>query len=333
MKAIIRIVVSTVVLLTLLLLSIKGRNFDPQTEESKSRGLIQSSSLKDRFPDSQHVSDLSELTVKILQIGPSTPPEDIIPSPKYKIHLWFEASYSTEVLVVTQHNSNQNPKDNIFANKKISPSTAKRDKLIIMFRGSEDWEDWVSNINIGMDEAKFETSPSNVKVHRGFQNNLFQENIPAQLEEKIFSLLNDTTLNLTPNNVVLSGHSLGGVLAHMMGIHLAEKYNDFNVDVVTFGEPRFGNKALKQWVKSSLPNLVAWRFVYRKDFVPRIVPRILGYSHTGHLYRITDFGSSVYYDQTGGEGKYIGAPRKWYGKLFAYLRVDFFRLVYSQPIG
>lgn len=266
------------------------------------------------IPGHQEVLELSELTDKILLIDSSTPPDAVIPSPKYKVHLWIEAEFSTEFIVLTQHPPTR---DNIFANPADTSQQqeTEKDKLIVMFRGSENLDDWLANLNIMLETAKFQGSPQNVKVHRGYQNALYQEDIPARIEDTIFSLFNDTSLNLPSNEVLLSGHSQGGALAHMMGIYLADKYDDFKIDVITFAEPRFGNEALKEWVRTTLSNLTTWRFVYRKDFVPRVIPRFLGYAHTGHLYQFDDSSSAVYYDQTGEKEKqYIGAPRSWYGK-------------------
>lgn len=99
-----------------------------------------------------------------------------------------------------------------------------------------------------------------------------------------------------------------------MAINLASKYRDMNFKLINFGAPRFANEALRDWVRTTLTNLSAWRIVNRKDFAPRIISRAFGYRHTGNLYQITRGGSAIYYDQIGGNG-FAGAPNSWYGKI------------------
>ena len=99
-----------------------------------------------------------------------------------------------------------------------------------------------------------------------------------------------------------------------MAINLASKYRDMNFKLINFGAPRFANMALRDWVRTNLTNLNAFRFVNKKDFAPRIISRAFGYRHTGHLFQITRRSSAIYYDQIGGNGL-AGAPNSWYGKI------------------
>ena len=84
--------------------------------------------------------------------------------------------------------------------------------------------------------------------------------------------------------------------------------------MINYGAPRIGNGYFKSWTEDILTNLSAWRFVYRSDVVPRIIPTQFGYAHAGHLFAIYWYGAEVYYRQTGG-GDYGAAPTSWYCKL------------------
>jgi hypothetical protein len=86
----------------------------------------------------------------------------------------------------------------------------------------------------------------------------------------------------------ITGHSLGGGLAL-----LATAYLRFPLDpaatvpkpvagLYTFGQPRAGNSAFCNPCDADFGDLY-FRFVNDEDIVPRVPPRLLGYSHTGNL--------------------------------------------------
>jgi hypothetical protein len=94
-----------------------------------------------------------------------------------------------------------------------------------------------------------------------------------------------------------------------MATYLADKYREMKVTMINFGAPRIGNEAFKIWTETELSNLSAWRYVNRKDFIPRAIP---GFDHAGHLFAIYDKKARVYYNQIGNEQGYKGVRRSWY---------------------
>jgi predicted lipase len=52
-------------------------------------------------------------------------------------------------------------------------------------------------------------------------------------------------------NVVTTGHSLGGAMAHLTGMFLAVA--GFNVSLQTFGAPRVGNAKFAEFSKKIIP--------------------------------------------------------------------------------
>ncbi|KAG9289523.1 hypothetical protein G9A89_002296 [Geosiphon pyriformis] len=65
--------------------------------------------------------------------------------------------------------------------------------------------------------------------------------------------------------VVLTGYGLAGVYAHLTGFFLNLKLNSESITVITFGQPRFGNKALAD----AFNTFLVARFTFRHDPVPR----------------------------------------------------------------
>ncbi len=103
---------------------------------------------------------------------------------KFEQVFWFEAELSTEVMIVRSRTDRDLPP-------------------IVVFRGSEEVDDWKVNTNIVMEKSKFENAPDSVRIHRGFQNALFDQNIVGMVEDKVLELVGES------GEVFLTGHSQG----------------------------------------------------------------------------------------------------------------------------
>lgn len=166
------------------------KNFDLNVIKIEKKRNLAISVNSAEFPDPQMVLDLSELTVKILQIKSDSNPEDVIPS-KYTVHLWIDAEYSTEAMVVTTN------------------GTSYGNRIIVVFRGSESFDDYVANANVVMEDPIFlPDAPDDVKIHKGYQACFLTENTPQRMEDVILNLLNNSTINFD-QEIILTGHSLG----------------------------------------------------------------------------------------------------------------------------
>ena len=250
----------------------------------------------DIFPDKDLVQDLFQICKDLYKIDDENyDPKDAISDDKFELVKWITSEFSTEVMIL------KSDLDETYASKPI-----------IVFRGSEDFNDALVNVQIEREQSRFVNAPDDVFIHRGFQDALFEFNVTEQIEEQVMQMIDEE------GEIILSGHSLGGALAHILAVYFADKYPNMKVTMINVGAPRLGNKAFKTW-SEELPNLAVWRYVYRKDVVPRLIPTSLGYHHAGHLYQMhKSFGgtyySMVYYRQTGDGVQYARAPRGWYCK-------------------
>jgi predicted lipase len=121
-----------------------------------------------------------QLSKDIFDVDNGVRPQDAISNPDYEFNFWIEAPFSTEAMIVT-HNT----------------------KPIIVFRGSEERDDWRVNLNIPTEKSEFVNAPDSVKIHRGFQSALFDQNVVSTLESKLLQLIG------TDGDVIVTGHSLG----------------------------------------------------------------------------------------------------------------------------
>jgi hypothetical protein len=161
-------------------------------------------------------------------------------------------------------------------------------KLIVLsYRGTDDLENWLYDLDVWFTSAGLSGKNSNAEIHPGFN-------------DMAMSLLSQTTSSLKsaigkyPDyKIVLTGHSLGGAIAALIGFNLGqtnvipwEKLN-----VITYGQPRVGNPAF-----ASFLNTKPWTFTRitaYSDIVP-ISPGIsMDYYHNQYNMHINSSGQTI----------------------------------------
>ena len=129
-----------------------------------------------------------------------------------------------------------------------------KNNIIISFRGTKTWWEILNNIkfyrtkyNIFNNEQlkdffKWRNNlnkhdhldsfrvplkkDKDIEIHKGFMNEV--NSIYHDFINKISNKINKNT------NIILSGHSLGGVLATLVGIQLAKDFSNRNISIITF---------------------------------------------------------------------------------------------------
>ena len=217
---------------------------------------------------------------------------------------------------------------------------AKTHTLVIAFSGTKTWGQlFKHDLNPKhVDIPEFMDIPGysdDLAMHQGFYETW--KSMRVQVLEAILRLLQG---NNEPFQVVLTGHSLGGVLAPLTAIdllfHLQTMLerahitaNVHSIRVVTFGAPRFANPALAQFINSLLLSSSSFyaddtipfniiRVTSMKDPIVRIVPKYLGYRHVGRELLLTSRTSGVWCTQGleyGEEDEYCDGKKGWHGRI------------------
>ncbi len=151
------------------------------------------------------------------------------------------------------------------------------DKKIVAFAGSKDFQDWMNNfefVKVKRDDLGW--------IHNGFADSFDNLKKPLLVHPKINKF----------DNLIFTGHSLGGAVAQIMALHF-QKLGYNVVGCYTFGQPRVGNS---DWKKNyEMARIPTFRFVHGYDSVPN-VPKIMFY-HVGQIVPI--FGDKILDKQMG----------------------------------
>ncbi len=155
----------------------------------------------------------------------------------------------------------------------------KSDHLIVAFRGTANWQDWIHNLNGETIRADLSEFNDKLTLHKGFIG--LTENIAPAVEELIFEFLKMRGERGSAPILTFCGHSLGGTLAlnfvarisHLRPFfRLSRRHhtNDapFRIGATyTFGTPRIARGPVWQYIHR--PH---YRLILRGDPVPRTPP-------------------------------------------------------------
>lgn len=148
----------------------------------------------------------------------------------------------------------------------------RQDTLIIAFKGTTTLREALIDINIRqIDLGQFG------KIHQGFY-----EYFTKTHRDRLTELLKITSYN----NVVFTGHSLGGALATLSASYFGGLYPEKNVYCISFGSPRVGNAKFAKTFQKRV--FKSYRFANRNDVVTNLPPAAFSYKHVKKKYVVND---------------------------------------------
>lgn len=162
-----------------------------------------------------------------------------------------------------------------------------RDRVMVAFRGTEEHDkaDWGHDLDIGL------VPRLGGRVHEGFSNSL--DSLWPQMSAESKRLVTEEE-----RPVFLTGHSMGGAMATLAALELA---NDGITPraVYTYGSPPVGDAAFAAAYDKAVPG--THRVVNQTDDVPRLLAP--GYEHVGEERYLSSDGDAQ--TGTGFFGKFL----------------------------
>ena len=116
--------------------------------------------------------------------------------------------------------------------------------VFITFRGSTTLDDWKHDA-----DTRTVNPFGNIRIHKGFYNQYMS------VKNKIYRAIR----NIYTANIYISGHSLGGALAYVCAVDIHLVTNNPNINVLTIGSPRPGNKDFANYFNKSIKDSIRYK--------------------------------------------------------------------------
>lgn len=127
-------------------------------------------------------------------------------------------------------------------------------------------------------------------VHGGFYSSYHN----TSLRDQVISAVQSTLAKRPELEVAVTGHSLGAAMACLCALDLNVNVGISNLKIITFGQPRVGNKVFAQFFNERIPYSI--RMTHGHDPVPHLPPpspvsQTYSYYHTATEVWIYNIGS------------------------------------------
>ena len=110
-----------------------------------------------------------------------------------------------------------------------------RQQIVVAFRGSKTLANWIANLKFARVDSPFKEC-HNCMVHKGFLDDY------NSIAEELFRVINDIRAKTGIKRVLVTGHSLGAVLALLTAVDLVIHDGFAEPVLYAFGLPRVGNE-------------------------------------------------------------------------------------------
>ena len=110
-----------------------------------------------------------------------------------------------------------------------------RQQIVVAFRGSKTLANWIANLKFARVDSLFKEC-YNCHVHKGFLNDY------NSIAEQLFTAVNEIRAKTGITRVLVTGHSLGAVLALFTAVDLVIHDGFAEPVLYAFGLPRVGNE-------------------------------------------------------------------------------------------
>lgn len=104
--------------------------------------------------------------------------------------------------------------------------------IFLVFRGTDDIMDVLVDLDVRTEPMII--NGTSVNIHQGFYRQFFS--VESKIEQNINNMTNNGA-----NELIITGHSLGGALASISNYYYSKKFPSLNITTYTYGSPRVGD--------------------------------------------------------------------------------------------
>jgi predicted lipase len=155
----------------------------------------------------------------------------------------------------------------------------KDKEIYVVMRGTEDGRDVIIDALFFQVALLQDKKNRHIKVHAGFKKQLESRGAAGKLSAEVKRLL---TVHPT-FSVHVTGHSLAGALATLLGYRLSAEIPYKHIHVVPIASPRVGNMAFRKSCDEK-KNLHIVRLVNASDIATALP--MIGYHHVGTVLKL-----------------------------------------------
>lgn len=164
---------------------------------------------------------------------------------------------------------------------------ADPDTCIVAFRGTASLDDALDDADFPtrVFASNFAPSPTGIEVASGFYGiyNDIGGTMTQSMRAQVFALIEQAAAT----RVYITGHSLGGALAHLFAFDLSiGPHAPAFAALCTFASPRVGTQAWRDAYDARIAATQSTRVYNQHDLVPELPPRDFGYHDVGQGFPV-----------------------------------------------
>ncbi|RUP46907.1 Alpha/Beta hydrolase protein [Jimgerdemannia flammicorona] len=143
--------------------------------------------------------------------------------------------------------------------------------IYVTYRGSSNLVNFIYDLQFSFDD--YSPAKNGARVHSGFLASY------RDARDIVYNTVVDQMAKHPGYTLYMIGHSLGSAVAVLQTLDFYNNagYNNRNMIIYTFGQPRIGNPAFASYVDSL--GLSFHRTINQNDIVPHVPPMLFGYKH------------------------------------------------------
>lgn len=139
--------------------------------------------------------------------------------------------------------------------------------IVVSFKGTSTFKEKINDVQFIQVDDKYNIPG---KIHKGFNDSVLNNDVVRIIDYNLKKIIfkKDSYIK---HKLYITGHSLGGALATIFYSFMKNKVeNDFDIELITFGCPKVGNKEFVNFINKSNKNDKCLRIINGNDIITKL---------------------------------------------------------------